>query len=121
MLNKSFLPFVLSLVFSYEIKAELIPDKFAQVVYSPTIVINPDENHSLFPQSQLVRLMISKDGKVLKVFYPNGTSNAVKQKIDSAMRSASFTPYRKQGNAVQSIVPYVVNFYYLTEEEYRGH
>lgn len=109
------------LAISGQIHANNLLDRPSQVIYSPTVVINPDENSSSFPSSQLVKLLISTEGKVSKVFYPNGTSKHVIQKIDSAMRSASFTPYLKQGNAVQSIVPYVVNFYYLTEEEYRGH
>lgn len=108
-------------VFSLECNAKTLPDRPSQVIFSPTVVINPDENSSSFPSSQLVKLLISKEGKVLKVFYPNGTRKEVIQKIDTAMRSASFTPYFKEGTAVQSIVPYVVNFYYLTEEEYRGH
>lgn len=112
------IPFI---AFSLESNAETLPDRPSQVIYSPTIVINPDENNSSFPSSQIVKLLISNEGKVLKVFYPNGTKKEVIQKIDVAMRTASFTPYLKQGNAVQSIVPYVVNFYYLTEEEYRGH
>ncbi|MFX2257928.1 hypothetical protein V6380_14250 [Acinetobacter variabilis] len=121
MIKKKYFWLTPFLVFSLESTANTLPDRPSQVIYSPTVVINPDENSSSFPSSQLVKLLISNEGKVLKVYYPNGTKKEVIQKVDAAMRSASFTPYFKQGNAVQSIVPYVVNFYYLTEEEYRGH
>ena len=107
MIEKKYFWLIPFIAFSLESNAKTLPDRPSQVIYSPTIVINPDEN--------------SNEGKVLKVFYPNGTKKEVIQKVDVAMRAASFTPYLKQGNAVQSIVPYVVNFYYLTEEEYRGH
>lgn len=117
---KNFILVFLS-VFSFEINATQMPDQFAQVIYVPTISINPDENNRSFPPSQMVKLFISKEGKVVKVFYANNTNKEIKQKIDKAMNNASFTPYLKAGVPVQSIVPYIVNFYYLTEEEYRGH
>lgn len=121
MCNKKLFLLISILGISCQIHANKLLDRPSQVIYSPTVVINPDEISSSFPSSQLVKLLISKEGKVIKVFYPKGTSQKVIQKIDSAMSSASFTPYLKNGHVVQSIVPYVVNFYYLTEEEYRGH
>ncbi|MDP7851024.1 hypothetical protein [Acinetobacter baumannii] len=101
--------------------ANVIPDQEAKVIYSPTITINPDELSSLYPESQMVKLLLSKDGYVKKVFYPEGVRNEVISKVDYALRTARFTPYLKQGKPVQSIVPYVVNFYFISEEEYRGH
>lgn len=121
MIPKKYICLIPFIAFSLESNATNLPDHPSQVIYSPTVIINPNESSSSFPSSQLVKLLISKEGKVLKVFYPTGTSVEIIQKIDTAMRSASFTPYLKQGKPVQSIVPYVVNFYFLTEEEYRGH
>lgn len=101
--------------------ANVIPDQEAKVIYSPTITINPDEISSLYPESQLVKLLLSKEGYVQKVYYPEGTLKEVINKVDYALKTARFTPYLKEGRAVQSIVPYIVNFYFISEEEYRGH
>lgn len=101
--------------------ANVSPDQNAKVIFSPTITINPDELSSSYPESQFVKLLLSKEGYVRKVFYPEGTRKEVINKVDYALKTSRFTPYIKQGQPVQSIVPYVVNFYFITEEEYRGH
>ena len=69
------------------------PDLNASVIYVPTINVTPDEQ----------------------------TPNHVKIKIEQSMKQAIFTPYKKEGIPVASIVPFVVNFYILSEEDYRGH
>lgn len=98
-----------------------LPDREVTVIYAPTITINPDEDQSKFPNSQLVRLLINKEGFVERVYFPDSTSTPVKTKIEKEIRFAKFTPYLRQGIAVKSIVPYVVNFSFISEEEYRWH
>lgn len=96
-------------------------DEKATVIYAPTITINPDEQEFIYPSELSVKLLLSKEGNVLKVYFSNGTPPYIISKTEHALKAARFTPYKKQGIAVRSIVPYTVNFYILSEEEYRGH
>ncbi|EOZ8645495.1 hypothetical protein ACQWTT_001246 [Acinetobacter baumannii] len=98
-----------------------LPDRNVTVVYAPTITINPDEDQSKFPNTLLVKLLINKEGFVERVYFPDNTSILVKNKIEKEIRFAKFTPYLRQGIAVKSIVPYVLNFSFISEEEYRGY
>lgn len=96
-------------------------DKEVTVLYAPTITITPDQDSSKFPHTLLVKLLITNEGYVEKIFFANDIDSLVKRRIENEMRYARFSPYLKQGIAVKSIVPYVVNFYFITEEEYGGH
>lgn len=118
--NLFFLIFAATLTIS-AYAASINFDKEVTVLYAPTITITPDQDSSKFPHSLLVKLLITNEGYVEKVYFANGINPLVKKRIENEMRYARFSPYLKQGIAVKSIVPYVVNFYFLTEEEYGGH
>lgn len=98
-----------------------VPDQPSSVLYAPTITINPDEQFHAYPSTQLVKLLINEQGKIEKIYYPKNLPEHVISKIESNMKFANFSPYKRNGIAVKSIVPYYVNFYTISEEEYSGH
>mgnify|MGYP003583647346 CR=1 FL=1 len=98
-----------------------LPDRNATVIYAPTINITPDEQNNSYPEKEEIKLLISKEGFIQDVYFATGTPNHIKTKINQAMKQALFTPYKQAGIPIASIVPFVVNFYILSEEDYRGH
>ena len=96
-------------------------DQIVSVIYAPMLTVLPDENADSYPNSLTVKLLINDRGLVNDVQYPRLTPEFIKIKVNDAMRSARFTPYIKQAKAVQSLVPYTINFYLLSKEESRGY
>jgi hypothetical protein len=122
MLNIKFV-FILLFCSSSELlyAKNLLPDQNATVIYAPTININPDEQNESYPEVEKIKLLVTKEGFIEEVYFAKETPFHVRNKVKLAMKQAIFTPYRKEGVAVKSIVPYEVIFYMLGEDEYRGH
>ena len=78
------------------------PDLNASVIYVPTINVTPDEQIKSYPEAENIKLLVSKEGFIKEVYFAKGTPNHVKIKIEQSMKQA-------------------INFYILSEEDYRGH
>lgn len=95
-------------------------DELVSLVYAPVIQVTPAESQLGYPSSVSVKLLINQLGRVEQVFYPKNTLSLIKDKVDGTIKTAKFTPYKRNGQPVKSIVPYTITFYVMDDIDYAG-
>lgn len=95
-------------------------DTLVTTIYAPAINIAPSKSMFNFPNTLPIQLLINKDGKVEDIKFPKDTMDYVRNEIRTSMKNAEFSPYLKDGQAIKSIVPFIVRFNIISEEDFSG-
>jgi hypothetical protein len=97
-------------------QAQNIPVK---VIYFPDI----PKPESLNKDKIRIKLLINAKGKPERISYEDDILENQKSEINKFVRIAKFTPYLKDGQPVESIVPYTIKFLSLepSTQDYEEH
>ncbi|WP_436659826.1 hypothetical protein [Acinetobacter sp. P1(2025)] len=79
-------------------------------LFTPIIDINPSEYNGTTPKDIHVKLLINTNGLIEHIYYPENMPTELIKRVDSTVKTARFTPYYRDGQAVKSIVPFTIKF-----------